>query len=343
MGVDTECDLALEARGELHTVRAIAAARNRLLGEHLGVPERLVHDAVARYGSLRTAIDSLGRSPAGPRRRTLQPIEDLPEPSTALMAVAAVADPERVAPSDAPATSRTTVSSAPGASLILITVAVAALAAGLALFWNYGPVRALTDAYRAVDLARSVADSPWIPLLIAVAYTPAAFVLFPRPLITLFAVVALGTWPGFICAFAGVMIAAAVTYLVGRRLDRSLVRRVAGRRLCRVSRFLYRSGTLAMAAVRLVPLAPFAVVNVVAGAMGIRAGRFLAGTALGLLPGTLVTTLFGTELTRGLRDPHSMDVGLCVGAVAALLAAIWAVRRWLSGARPAGTAAVRTT
>lgn len=105
----------------------------------------------------------------------------------------------------------------------------------------------------------------------------------------------------------------------------------------------FHSGTLAMAAVRLVPLAPFAVVNVVAGAMGIRAGHFLAGTALGLLPGTLLATLFGTELTRGLRDPHSMDVGLCVGALATLLAAMWAVRRWLSGARPAGTAAVRAT
>jgi phospholipase D1/2 len=140
-----------------------------------------------------------------------------------------------------------------------------------------------------------------------------------------------------------VMIAAAVTYLIGRRLDRSLVRRLAGRRLGRVSRFLYRRGTLAIAAVRLVPLAPFAVVNVVAGAMGIREGRFLAGTALGLLPGALVTTLFGTELMRGLRDPHSVDVGLCAAAAATLVAAVWVVSLWLSDARLAtGASAIRT-
>ena len=348
MGVDTECDLAIEARGELHTMRAIADARNRLLAEHLGVPERSLHDAIARCGSLGNAIDSISRTPKSPPEsppgRTLQPIGELPEPSAALLAVAAVADPDHVASFDPTAVAETTVSSTVGVSLTLVTIVVAVLAAGLALFWNYGPARALTDAYRAMDLARSAADNPWVPLLIAVFYTPAAFVLFPRPLITLFAVVALGTWPGFTCAFAGTMIAAAVTYLIGRRLDRALVRRLAGRRLGRVSRFLYRRGTLAMVAVRLVPLAPFAVVNVVAGAMGIRAGRFLAGTALGLLPGALITTLFGTELTRGLRDPHSMHVGLCVGAVTALVAAVWAVRRWLSGPRPAtGTGPVRTT
>jgi uncharacterized membrane protein YdjX (TVP38/TMEM64 family) len=88
-----------------------------------------------------------------------------------------------------------------------------------------------------------------------------------------------------------------------------------------------------MAAVRLVPVAPFAVVNVVAGAMGVRAGRFLAGTALGLLPGTLVATLFGHELRRGLRDPHSINVALCAAAVAALVTAGWLVRRWFVTAR----------
>lgn len=326
MGVDTECDLAIEARGEPRTVRAIAAARNRLLAEHLDVPERAVHDAVRRTGSIGAAIDSLrGRRSV----RTLNLFETQAEPSAALVAMAAVADPDRIAPFDSAIRSEVTVSSITGAAPLSIALVVAAVAMGLALFWSYGPVKALTEAHRVLDFARSAREIPWMPLLIVVAYTPAALVLFPRTLITMAAVVALGTTGGFGAAFAGVMISAAVTYLIGRRLDRTLVRRLAGRRLGQVSRFLYRRGTLAMAAVRLVPLAPFAVVNIVAGAMGIRAGRFLAGSALGLLPGTLVTTLFGAELIRGLRDPHSLHVGFCLGAVAALVACGWAVRRWV--------------
>ena len=67
--------------------------------------------------------------------------------------------------------------------------------------------------------------------------------------------------------------------------------------------------------------------------MGVRAGRFLAGTALGLLPGTLVATLFGDELTRWLRNPSSINIGVCAAAVAALVTSGWAVRRWLAMSR----------
>ena len=40
MGLDTECDLALEAGGEQRIRSAISAFRSRLLAEHLGVPRR---------------------------------------------------------------------------------------------------------------------------------------------------------------------------------------------------------------------------------------------------------------------------------------------------------------
>ncbi|MDA3969971.1 MAG: hypothetical protein PF442_01330 [Desulfobulbaceae bacterium] len=44
MGLDTECDLALEAGGQQRLKTAIAAFRNRLLAEHLDVspPPRLM-------------------------------------------------------------------------------------------------------------------------------------------------------------------------------------------------------------------------------------------------------------------------------------------------------------
>jgi phospholipase D1/2 len=330
MSIDTECNLLVQPRDERRNSRAIAACRDRLLGEHLDVPAGRVQRAIEEHGSMGAAVDALRR----PSTRTLEPFEKLDEPSPTLVAVASVADPERAWQLEsAPAEPMGLLAPTSGVSLIAIAAAVTTLAACLVLFWHYGPAAVLTDALPTVQLARSVAQERWVPLLIVAAYTPAAIVLFPRPLITLFAVVALGAGWGFACAFAGVMISAAVTFALGRRLDRSLVRRLAGRRLGQVSRFLYQRGTLAMAAVRLVPLAPFAVINVVAGAMGVRAGAFLAGTALGLLPGTLVATLFGDELRRGLHDPHSINVALCAAAVAALVTAGWLVRRWFVTAR----------
>jgi uncharacterized membrane protein YdjX (TVP38/TMEM64 family) len=330
MSLDTECNLLIQAREQRRTSRAIARCRDRLLGEHLDVAAEQVHRAMQEHGSLGRAVDALRR----PGARTLEPFEKASEPSPTLVAVASVADPERPWQLEpAAAEPMGLLGSSSGALLIAIAAVVAALAACLALFWHYGPAAVLTDALREVQLAQSAVHNPWVPLLIVVAYTPAALLLFPRPLITLFAVVALGAGWGFACAFTGMMISAALTYAMGHGLDRSLVRRLAGRRLGQVSRFLFQQGTLAIAAVRLVPLAPFAVVNVVAGAMGVRAGPFLAGTALGLLPGTLVATLFGDELTRGLRDPHSINIALCAAAVAALVTAARLVHRWLVASR----------
>jgi uncharacterized membrane protein YdjX (TVP38/TMEM64 family) len=80
-----------------------------------------------------------------------------------------------------------------------------------------------------------------------------------------------------------------------------------------------------------VPLAPFAVVNVVAGAIRIRPLHFLVGSAIGILPGTLVATVFGDQLVTGFHDPRSLNLWLVGALVGGLMAATWFVRRWLFG------------
>jgi uncharacterized membrane protein YdjX (TVP38/TMEM64 family) len=160
------------------------------------------------------------------------------------------------------------------------------------------------------------------------AYTPASFTMFPRPLITLFAVVAFGPWLGVGYALAGILLAAASNYYVGRMMNRATVRKIAGNRLNRISEVLRRRGLIAMTAVRLVPIAPFAVVGLVAGAIRVRLHHFIAGTFLGMLPGALATTVFGDQLTAALRDPGLINYWLIAGVVVVFAIGIFAVRRW---------------
>jgi phospholipase D1/2 len=79
MGLDTECDLTVEAhpddprRDEL--AAAVLGMRHRLLGEHLGVEPGAVADAVAAHdGSLVRAVESL-LHPEGRSLRPFQPPE----------------------------------------------------------------------------------------------------------------------------------------------------------------------------------------------------------------------------------------------------------------------------
>jgi uncharacterized membrane protein YdjX (TVP38/TMEM64 family) len=71
----------------------------------------------------------------------------------------------------------------------------------------------------------------------------------------------------------------------------------------------------------------------VAGAIHVRLWHFMLGSAIGILPGTLVATVFGDQLAVALRNPRSINVGLIVAAALVLAAATWAVRRWLFGFR----------
>jgi phosphatidylserine/phosphatidylglycerophosphate/cardiolipin synthase-like enzyme len=67
MGLDTECDLAIEATDDA-TRKTIAGVRARLLGEHLGVAPQDVGQAVAATGSLIAAIEALNRNGRALRR-----------------------------------------------------------------------------------------------------------------------------------------------------------------------------------------------------------------------------------------------------------------------------------
>jgi len=92
MGLDTECDLVLEARGDSATRTAIASVRNALLSEHLGAARTDVQNAYAVTGSLGETIASVSTQDG----RSLRRFERLDEPSPALVALAnGVADPGR--------------------------------------------------------------------------------------------------------------------------------------------------------------------------------------------------------------------------------------------------------
>jgi phospholipase D1/2 len=208
-----------------------------------------------------------------------------------------------------------------GGSLLALAV--------LAASWRHPSFAAWSDAERVTDWAERLGRMPWTPLAVLAAYTPAALTLFPRPLITLFAVAAFGPWVGFACACAGIVLAALATYAIGARFDDSTVRRLAGERFVRLGQIMRRGGVLAVTGVRLVPVAPFVIVNIVAGALRIRLAHFAAGSALGILPGTAAATVLGAELVTAVRAPHTGHLLAAAAVLLAIMLGTFAMRRWL--------------
>jgi len=154
--------------------------------------------------------------------------------------------------------------------------------------------------------------------LIAVlgGYVLGGLVALPITLLIVLTLLACGPWLGMSSALLGSLLSAATLFGVGRAVGRYHVQRFAGRRVAYLSRRLAQRGTWAVFLVRMIPIAPFSIVNLVAGSTQISFRQFLLGTALGMTPGILFLSAILNGLEETLRGPtlfSFVGLGLFVG------------------------------
>src|SRR5687768_18594825 len=100
-------------------------------------------------------------------------------------------------------------------------------------------------------------------MVLILAYIPAAFVLLPRPLITLVSVVTFGVLVGLVYSTAGVLLAALVTYYAGRLLPQKTLERLAGDAPEPAGKLLREHGALAVFGSNMLPAPPSVVQNMI--------------------------------------------------------------------------------
>jgi uncharacterized membrane protein YdjX (TVP38/TMEM64 family) len=161
-----------------------------------------------------------------------------------------------------------------------------------------------------------------------VAFTTLSALMVP---VTVLVAATGAIYPGLVgglISMSGVLLTASATFWLGRVLGERAIRRLAGRRLNETSRRLARRGVWAVTAVRLVPVAPFAVVNLLAGVSHIRFRDFAIGTALGTLPGVAAATVLGDAIGQYVSSGEITDGLILVGAGIMLAAVVMAIRQW---------------
>jgi uncharacterized membrane protein YdjX (TVP38/TMEM64 family) len=208
-----------------------------------------------------------------------------------------------------------------------------ALAAGLAVvagaLWWLAPL----DAPTLTTWVRRVPDGPARLGLVLGGFVALSLAMVPlTPLI-----VALGLLfdplPAFAGSVAGSLLSAVLAFAAGRRLGRGRAPALANGAAARLLRAAGGGGVLAIALLRLVPAAPFTLVNLLAGASRVRARDFVLGTALGLTPGALLLTGLGRALAGLRQDPGLGSAALVLVLLAGLGIGALALRRlWARGA-----------
>jgi uncharacterized membrane protein YdjX (TVP38/TMEM64 family) len=338
MGLDTECDLAIEAESETRIRSGIAAMRNRLVAEHLDVTPLTVANALTEHHSLIRTIESLGG-----KERTLRPFGFcVSDELDALVPEAQIADPELPVDTDLLARQFVTDEDSSPARRSLITLAsVLIIALLLAASWRWTPLGEWIDLREALARLGSLRGAWIAPLVVTLVYIVAGMMVFPVTLLIIATGVAFGAAYGFLYALLGAEISALVTYAVGQQLGHNTIRNLSNRRVSRVSRRLARQGLLAIITLRVVPVAPFTVINLVAGASHIRFRDYAFGTLLGMAPGALALTLFSDPVVAAIASPETfrfaslLILALIIGTVT------WWLSRWLLRRQQHGTGSGR--
>jgi phospholipase D1/2 len=296
MGLDTECDLVIDCAGQEDLRTGIVQVRDELLAEHLDVRPCAVHESIASSGSILGAIERLRHGD-----RTLRPCGPISSPT----ADRVLPDPRLVDP-DRPL-HRTEIMKllmeerepqrwryiAYGWwGILAVTLVVANLSGWL-------------SASDVIEMLASVSGVGLASILaVAVAFIIGGLLLVPVTLLIANSGMVFGPWWGSAHALVGAFASAAVYYWMGRGVGHDFMDRISSPRLRDATRAVARRGLLAVAAVRLLPIAPHAVVGLAAGAARIGFRDYMLGSIVGMAPGAVALVLLGHGLAMGVRGAH---------------------------------------
>jgi phospholipase D1/2 len=324
-GLDTECDVAIEAPDAAHTPRTREAIRDvlyRLLSEHLALSSGVCAQHFARGGSLVSLIET--------RRGTARCLEPLPMSAEAAPLDLAkfgdwVVDPERPMAAETfiqgvfPTDLRHPLLRSTAASLALL-----APVSLLSWWWNAdagGAVHAAVDALR---------NSPNAATYAVFAYALGCCAFVPISVLLAATVVLFEPGRAFLCALSGTLLGATLAYGVGRIWRRSTLLFLRGRRARELYRGLREQAFRATVLARLLPAGNFTASNLLAGALSLSFGRFLLGNLVGLSFGIAWLMGFAHTLMVTLKQPTFSNLVVTGVTAAAMLALCYGLAHWFA-------------
>lgn len=170
---------------------------------------------------------------------------------------------------------------------------------------------------------------PWALPASVLSFAALAFLGVPQFMLIAAAVVAFGPWAGFAYSWIGTMVSSLVGFALGRRFGAKVLREHGGRSVASFTDMVGRNGFTASLVVRLVPFAPFIVVNMAAGVTPMRIRDFVAGTTIGIVPKIALTAFAGHTVVRAMTGGGTGQWLTLAGAGAVWIGAGLLGRAWI--------------
>ncbi len=194
-------------------------------------------------------------------------------------------------------------------------IPVAVLIAGLVAFFaldldDYVSLSALKENRQM--LANWVEDAGLLALAVYVlAYAVVtAFSIPGGAIMTIAGGFLFGPWVGGALTVVGATVGATILFLSARYAFADLLRARAGAAVRKMEEGFRENAFSYMLFLRLIPVFPFFLVNLVPAFLGVRLSTYVIGTGLGIIPGTFVYASLGDGFSAVVEKGGDIDLGI---------------------------------
>ncbi|MGE3757476.1 MAG: TVP38/TMEM64 family protein [Pseudobdellovibrionaceae bacterium] len=180
-------------------------------------------------------------------------------------------------------------------------------------------------------LAAQFSDSPIsVSLIFGLAYVVVTALSIPgATVLTLAAGAIFGLFYGTIIASVSSTLGATLAFLGARYLFRESAERKFRERMSSINQGLQKEGSFYLFTLRLIPVFPFFLVNLVMGLTNFSVLRFFFVSQIGMLAGTLVYVNAGTEISKIESLKGILSPGLLLSF--SLLGVMPLISKWIVG------------
>jgi uncharacterized membrane protein YdjX (TVP38/TMEM64 family) len=185
--------------------------------------------------------------------------------------------------------------------------------------WRLGYFN-LQHSDRLQHVAQRAGGSPWLAVLFVLIYAVLATFAAPVSPLAYAAGALFDLTPGLLAVWIGSMLGAAAGYWLARGAWSEPAHRLLSRYEAKFRQLREGHPLLTVMRLQLLPIVPFGIFNYAAGVAELPFVKFLGGTALGIIPGTVAAVYVGDQLAAGFKGGGSRAFLIAALVMLALLA-----------------------
>ena len=198
---------------------------------------------------------------------------------------------------------------------VRLIVPILLVAAFVVSAWKLGYFN-LENPQKLKQAAHQSQSKPWFAPAFVLAYVIVATFAAPVSPLAYVAGAMFGLVKGSIYVWIGSIIAGTAGYWMARGVWSGTAERLLGRYQDKLHELKKGSAFLTVLRLQVLPIVPFGIFNYAAAVVRINFLAFLAGTALGVIPGTIAAVYVGDRIAAGLAGHQhgALIVGLAIMA-----------------------------